>query len=159
MYFRYLSTLYSHPDWPNTHPRVVRDELRDNIDDNWVWMMLTPSWLYRHLKILAQKKRRGQPVSFTDFFGYLVGETILKDVSEKSQKTDWATNQPTNQPTNQLSDRPNDWPIDWAFDNHQSNRSNKQIIKQGSKLASKQQTNEQIRLSFGRSLYFLIQGV
>ena len=43
--------------------------------------MVTPSWMYRHLKIIMGKKRRGQPVSFTDFFGYLVGDTILKDVS------------------------------------------------------------------------------
>ena len=78
---RYLSTLYSHPEWPHVHPRVVRDTLRENIDDNWMWLMVTPSWMYRHLKIIMDKKRRGQPVSFTDFFGYLVGETILKDVS------------------------------------------------------------------------------
>ena len=77
----YLSTLYSHPYWPNIHPRQVREQLKENVSDNWLWMMLTPSWTYRHLKIIMQKKRRGQPVSFTDFFGYLVGETILKDVS------------------------------------------------------------------------------
>lgn len=78
---RYLSTLYSHPEWPQVHPRVIRDTLRENIDDNWMWLMVTPSWMYRHLKIIMDKKRRGQPVSFTDFFGYLVGDTILKDVS------------------------------------------------------------------------------
>lgn len=78
---RYLSTLYSHPKWPHVHPRVVRDTLRENIDDNWMWLMVTPSWMYKHLKIIMDKKRRGQPVSFTDFFGYLVGDTILKDVS------------------------------------------------------------------------------
>lgn len=43
--------------------------------------LLTPSWLYKHIKIIWEKKSGGQPVSFTDFFGYLVGETILKDVS------------------------------------------------------------------------------
>lgn len=46
-----------------------------------MWLLLTPSWLYNHVNILLDKKSRGQPVSFTDFFGYLVGETILKDVS------------------------------------------------------------------------------
>ena len=76
----YLSTLYSHPDWPNIHPREVREQLKENVNDNWLWMMLTPSWTYRRLKIIMEKKRRGQPVSFTDFFGYLVGETIMKDV-------------------------------------------------------------------------------
>ena len=49
--------------------------------DNWMWLLLTPSWMYNHLNIILDKRSRGQPVSFTDFFGYLVGETILKDVS------------------------------------------------------------------------------
>lgn len=78
---RYLSTLYSHPEWPNIHPRKVRDELRQNVKDNWMWLLLTPSWMYKHVNIILQKKSKGQPVSFTDFFGYLVGDTILKDVS------------------------------------------------------------------------------
>ena len=80
-FFRYLSTLYSHPKWPNVHPSQIRDDLRENVKDNWMWLLLTPSWMYKHLKIILEKKTRGQPVSFTDFFGYLVGETILKDVS------------------------------------------------------------------------------
>ena len=46
-----------------------------------MWLLLTPSWLYDHMSIILRKRSRGQPVSFTDFFGYLVGETILKDVS------------------------------------------------------------------------------
>ena len=81
---RYLSTLYSHPEWPHVHPRVIRNTLLENINDNWMWLLITPSWMYRHLKIIQQKKQRGQPVSFTDFFGYLVGDTILKDVSHRS---------------------------------------------------------------------------
>ena len=80
-FLRYLSTLYSHPEWPNIHPRKVRDELRQNVKDNWMWLLLTPSWMYKHVNIILQKKSKGQPVSFTDFFGYLVGDTILKDVS------------------------------------------------------------------------------
>ncbi|CAH3128692.1 unnamed protein product [Pocillopora meandrina] len=75
----YLSTLYSHPEWPYVHPRVIRKTLQENVNDNWMWLLITPSWMYRHLKIIVKKKRQGQPVSFTDFFGYLVGETILKD--------------------------------------------------------------------------------
>ncbi|XP_020624400.1 cytosolic phospholipase A2-like isoform X3 [Orbicella faveolata] len=75
----YLSTLYSHPDWPNVHPRQIEQDLRENIKDNWMWLLLTPSWLYNHMSIILRKRSRGQPVSFTDFFGYLVGETILKD--------------------------------------------------------------------------------
>ncbi|XP_066028623.1 cytosolic phospholipase A2-like [Pocillopora verrucosa] len=75
----YLSTLYSHPDWPNTHPSKIRQDLRKNVTDNWMWLLLTPSWMYSHMNIILDKRSRGQPVSFTDFFGYLVGETILKD--------------------------------------------------------------------------------
>ena len=37
--------------------------------------------MYKHVNIILDKKSRGQPVSFTDFFGYLVGDTLLKDVS------------------------------------------------------------------------------
>jgi len=75
----YLSTLYSHPEWPNVHPSKIRDELRKNVKDNWMWLLLTPSWMYKHVNIILDKKSRGQPVSFTDFFGYLVGDTLLKD--------------------------------------------------------------------------------
>ncbi|KAJ7365492.1 Cytosolic phospholipase A2 [Desmophyllum pertusum] len=57
----YLSTLYSHPEWPYVHPRVIRDTLKENINDNWMWLMITPSWMYKHLKIIMEKKRRGQP--------------------------------------------------------------------------------------------------
>lgn len=56
------------------------EQLRQNVQHNWIWM-LTPSWLYKHIKIIHQKKIHGQPISFTDFFGYLVGETILRDVN------------------------------------------------------------------------------
>jgi len=74
----YLSTLYSHPGWPNVHPNEIREQLRENIKESWM-SLLTPSWLYKHVKVIRKKKSAGQPVSFTDFFGYLVGETILKD--------------------------------------------------------------------------------
>ena len=72
--------MYSHPEFPNIHPKKVMEQLRQNVQHNWIWM-LTPSWLYKHIQIIHQKKIQGQPISFTDFFGYLVGETILRDVS------------------------------------------------------------------------------
>ena len=87
MHFRYLSTLYSHPDWPTVHPSKIRQDLRENIKDNWMWLLLTPSWLYDRMKIILRKKSGGQPVSFTDFFGHLVGETILKDVSSAEPRS------------------------------------------------------------------------
>ena len=88
IYFRYLSTLYSHPDWPNAHPSKIQDDLKKNVEDNWFWLLLTPSWMYRHFHIIREKKSRGQPVSFTDFFGYIVGDTILKEVSIFLQQDD-----------------------------------------------------------------------
>lgn len=82
MFFcRYLSTLYSHPNWPNAHPSEVRDVLKKNVKDNWVKLLLTPSWMHKRLQVIRDKKARGQPVSFTDFFGYLIGDTVLKEVS------------------------------------------------------------------------------
>lgn len=74
----YLSTLYSHPRFPHIHPKIVMEQLRHNVQYNWIWL-LTPSWLFKHIKIIHEKKMKGQPISFTDFFGYLVGETILRD--------------------------------------------------------------------------------
>lgn len=90
----YLSTLYSHPDWPNAHPREVRDVLKKNVKDNWVKLLFTPSWMHKRLQVIRDKKARGQPVSFTDFFGYLIGDTVLKErkdvpkLSEQSQKVE-----------------------------------------------------------------------
>ena len=78
---RYLSTLYSHPDWPNKSPRELREELRDNIASSPVWLLTNPPSMYRYLTRIMAKRRQGQPVSFTDFFGHLVGETLLKGVS------------------------------------------------------------------------------
>ncbi|PFX14688.1 Cytosolic phospholipase A2, partial [Stylophora pistillata] len=74
----YLSALYSHPKFPYIHPKIVMQQLRHNVQYSWI-RLLTPSWLYKHIKIIHEKKVRGQPISFTDFFGYLVGETILRD--------------------------------------------------------------------------------
>lgn len=37
--------------------------------------------MHKRLQVIRDKKARGQPVSFTDFFGYLIGDTVLKEVS------------------------------------------------------------------------------
>ncbi|XP_045199096.2 cytosolic phospholipase A2-like isoform X2 [Mercenaria mercenaria] len=73
----YLSTLYSHPDWPKKSPRELRKELRDSIDSSPFWK-LNPSSMWRYLSRIQAKRSQGQPVSFTDFFGHLVGETLLQ---------------------------------------------------------------------------------
>ncbi|KAK6194956.1 hypothetical protein SNE40_000480 [Patella caerulea] len=73
----FLSTLYSHPDWPNVDPDVIIQELMKNVDSSILWL-LKPKSVYRYLDRILQKRREGQPVSFTDFFGHMVGETLLK---------------------------------------------------------------------------------
>ena len=77
---RYLSTLYSHPRWPDMHPGEMLSELMNNIDKSLAWL-LAPSSFFRYLNSVLTKRRQGQPVSFTDFFGHMVGETLLKGVS------------------------------------------------------------------------------
>ena len=42
--------------------------------------------LLRYLRKIIRKSISGQPVGFTDFFGYLVGEQLLKGVIDKSAK-------------------------------------------------------------------------
>ncbi|KAK3741814.1 hypothetical protein QZH41_010452, partial [Actinostola sp. cb2023] len=74
----YISSLYSHPEWPSVHPRVVLEELRENLKENMMWQLVKPKWVYKHMQLINKKKKNGQPVSFTDVFGYLVGETIAK---------------------------------------------------------------------------------
>ena len=77
---RYLSTLYSHPEWPEKSPSQLRQELRDSIKSTPLWL-LNPASIYRYLSRIIAKRSQGQPVSFTDFFGHLVGETLLQGVS------------------------------------------------------------------------------
>ena len=79
---RFLSMLYSHPEWPMIHPQVIKNEMRDIFEDNWMMKLLfSPSWLINHLNIIQGKKERGQSVTFTDFFGYLVGDVLRRKVS------------------------------------------------------------------------------
>lgn len=73
----YISTLYSHPDWPHMSPGDMQDELMNNIDSSLLWL-LSPQGVYRYLDRIMKKRQNGQPVSFTDFFGHMVGETLLK---------------------------------------------------------------------------------
>ena len=57
-------------------------EIRENISTNGLWLLTRPTWMYSHIKRLQRKKERGQPISFTDFFGYMVGDTLLKQVGQ-----------------------------------------------------------------------------
>ena len=62
------------------HPGEMQSELMNNIDKSLAWL-LAPSSFFRYLNSVLTKRRQGQPVSFTDFFGHMVGETLLKGVS------------------------------------------------------------------------------
>lgn len=72
--------MYSHKDWPEMRPEDMQEELMNNIDSSLIWL-LSPQSVYRYIDRILEKRRNGQPVSFTDIFGHLVGETLLKDVS------------------------------------------------------------------------------
>ena len=75
-----MSVLYSHPNFPDVDVKQVISKLRSNVEKNWMWLLVNPPYLYKRIGDLTEKKKRGQPVSFTDFFGYLIGDTILKGV-------------------------------------------------------------------------------
>ncbi|BFZ20501.1 hypothetical protein BsWGS_23540 [Bradybaena similaris] len=73
----YLSQLYSHPDWPHVSPGEQREEIKNNIDHSFLWLFR--SFGVTFVKEVWKKRSRGEPVSFTDIFGYLVGYTLLKN--------------------------------------------------------------------------------
>ena len=79
---RYLSTLYSHPKFPDDKQiaHKIIPELRSAVEKYWQ-KHLSPPWSSKYLKKIIAKSVRGQPVSFTDFFGYLVGQQLLKKVN------------------------------------------------------------------------------
>ena len=75
----YLATLYSHPDFPD-EPKVshkIIPEIRSCVEKYWQ-VHLSPPWSSKYLQKIITKSMRGQPVSFTDFYGYLVGQQLLK---------------------------------------------------------------------------------
>ncbi|KAI8491611.1 Cytosolic phospholipase A2 [Branchiostoma belcheri] len=74
----YISTLYSHKDWPKATPGELQEELKHHVDSS-LFYLLKPRLLYRYTDAIMRKRTVGQPVSFTDFFGHLVGETLIKD--------------------------------------------------------------------------------
>ncbi|CAH1786701.1 unnamed protein product [Owenia fusiformis] len=75
----YISQLYSHKDWPNIKPGKQNLELRQRIESSWTKLLITPKTMYKYISSIISKRRQGQPVSFTDFFGHLIGETLIGD--------------------------------------------------------------------------------
>nr|XP_039269364.1 cytosolic phospholipase A2-like isoform X2 [Styela clava] len=81
----YLSTLYSHDDFPRLGPSVVSQEIRSSIETSWLWF-LGPEGLMRYSSRLRQKRKQGQPVTFTDFFGMLIGQMLLGKEKMENRK-------------------------------------------------------------------------
>ncbi|XP_064652630.1 cytosolic phospholipase A2-like [Lineus longissimus] len=81
----YLSTLYSEPNFPDTlspsDPAWLQN-FKEKIDQSLLWL-LTPTQLLKYAGYLKEKSGRGQPVTFTDIFGLLVGETLIQDRMDK----------------------------------------------------------------------------
>uniref|UniRef100_A0A7N6AC16 Phospholipase A2 n=1 Tax=Anabas testudineus TaxID=64144 RepID=A0A7N6AC16_ANATE len=86
----YMSTLYSHPDFPNKGPKDINKELMKRVSSNPLRLLL-PQHITNYIQALWTKKASGQPVTFTDVFGMLIGETLiparmdtkLSDIQEK----------------------------------------------------------------------------
>ncbi|XP_054709516.1 cytosolic phospholipase A2-like [Uloborus diversus] len=74
----YLSTLYSHPEFPEKSPTDLLEEFKRSVCRSPFWL-LSPNSMYRYISTIRAKYKNGQPVSFTDFFGHLLGDTLLKD--------------------------------------------------------------------------------
>ncbi|XP_064928879.1 cytosolic phospholipase A2 isoform X3 [Columba livia] len=72
----YMSTLYSHPDFPEKGPKEINQELMNSVSHNPL-LLLTPQKVKRYIEALWNKKSSGQPVTFTDIFGMLIGETLI----------------------------------------------------------------------------------
>uniref|UniRef100_A0A8C8GAV3 Phospholipase A2 n=1 Tax=Oncorhynchus tshawytscha TaxID=74940 RepID=A0A8C8GAV3_ONCTS len=73
----YMSTLYSHPEFPKGKgPGEINQELMRCVSSNPLRLLL-PQNIKRYIKALWRKKAAGQPVTFTDIFGMLIGETLM----------------------------------------------------------------------------------
>lgn len=71
----YISTLYAHSNFPGVTHSQVQKELRESVTTDWKWKLLnSPTYVAK----MVAKYKQGQPVSFTDFFGHLLGDVLLK---------------------------------------------------------------------------------
>lgn len=76
---RYMSTLYSHSEFPNKGPKDINKELMNRVSSNPLRLLL-PQHITNYIQALWSKKASGQPVTFTDIFGMLIGETLIPAV-------------------------------------------------------------------------------
>jgi phospholipase A2 len=75
-----MSMLYSHPEFPAKGPADINQELMQSVSSNPLRLLL-PQHLSSYVQALWTKKAAGQPVTFTDIFGMLIGETLVRGVS------------------------------------------------------------------------------
>ena len=74
---RYISTLYAHDDFPNVTHEQIQQELKASVTSNWKrHLAKSPAYI----SSMIFKYKYGQPVSFIDFFGHLLGDVLLKGV-------------------------------------------------------------------------------
>ncbi|XP_027207890.1 cytosolic phospholipase A2 isoform X2 [Penaeus vannamei] len=76
----YISTLYAHDKFPNVTHDQIQKELRASVTSDWKWKLLNSA---SYVTSMIAKYKRGQPVSFTDFFGHLLGDVLLKGAKHK----------------------------------------------------------------------------
>lgn len=74
-----MSTLYSHSEFPNKGPKEINQELMHRVSSNPLRLLL-PQHITNYIQALWSKKASGQPVTFTDIFGMLIGETLIPAV-------------------------------------------------------------------------------
>uniref|UniRef100_A0A9J7XY26 Phospholipase A2 n=1 Tax=Cyprinus carpio carpio TaxID=630221 RepID=A0A9J7XY26_CYPCA len=72
----YMSALYSHPEFPTKGLEQINQELMNRVSSNPLRLLL-PKHITNYVHALWSKKATGQPVTFTDIFGMLIGETLI----------------------------------------------------------------------------------
>merc|ERR1719259_99366 len=72
----YMSHLYSQKSFPNTDHEDLMRQMKAAVTEGWKWKLTnSPSYVSQMLR----KYSNGQPVSFTDFFGHILGDVLLKE--------------------------------------------------------------------------------
>lgn len=80
-----MSTLYSDPDFPKKGPELINQELMKSVSSNPLRLLL-PQHITTYIQALWSKKANGQPVTFADIFGMLIGETLIPSVCNLLQR-------------------------------------------------------------------------
>lgn len=76
----YISTLFAHDHFPNITHSQLQQELKESVTRSWKWKLLNAP---AYVTSMVAKYKQGQPVSFTDFFGHLLGDVLLKGSKHK----------------------------------------------------------------------------